>query len=137
MDNEMVPIDLVPLPGHKVETADAVRARLANQVKWLDGSWFSVDGKLVTRDERDGVDYPVLRKVKYCGGFERELARLLGFEYGDKRLRKSLERLSQKGCIIRRTHAWHFTGVWAELPEPTIILTAKGEFLAGEGLPRD
>ena len=77
MDNEM--IDFVPLAVHKVETSEAVQARLAGQCKWLDGTWFSVDGKLVTRDERDNIDYPALRKIKYCGGMERELARLLGF----------------------------------------------------------
>jgi hypothetical protein len=136
MDNEIVPIDLVPLARHKFETADEVKARLAGQVKWLDGSWFSVDGKLVPKDKRN-FDYTVLKKVPYCGGHERELARLLGFEYGDKLLRQSLERLSMKGCCIRKLNEWHFTGVWAELPEPTIILTAKGEFLSHEPLPQD
>jgi hypothetical protein len=111
---------------------------LAEAVKWLDGNLYSVSGKLVTRDERDNLDYPNLQKMRFGPLHESELAAKMNFtDQKDKRFRASLDRLCQKGCLIIKRATWDFRGFWADIADPTIAMTAKGSFLACERLPGD
>jgi hypothetical protein len=106
----------------------------ANRVKWLDGNWWAIDGKLVTREER-GFDHTILQKMRFGDLLESELAAKLGCDPKDKMLIKSLERLSQKGCLIRMPMKWDYRGFWGPVEDPPLKMTSKGSFLASERLP--
>jgi hypothetical protein len=113
--------------------------------KWLDGLYFSVDGVLVTREER-AFDHRVLQTIKRKRvDRDSQLAAELGVsisrdrhgKYEDTRFEACLFRLQQKGCIIRIQRTWHYEGYWEDLPSPTLSLTAKGEWLSMERIPED
>jgi hypothetical protein len=108
----------------------------ADRVKWLDGNWWGIDGKLVTREER-ALDHAILQKMRFGDLLESQLAAKLACGRKDKVLIKSLERLSQKGCIIRMPIQWDYRGFWAPIEDPNLTMTSKGTFLAAERLPND
>ena len=114
-------------------------------VRWLDGLWYSVEGKPTTRESR-AYDYRMLQTAVRMGADrDSELAAKLGVStaqdehgrYVDKAFAASLFRLEQKNCLIRISRKWDYRGFWAAVPDPQFSITSKGDFLAHQPLPED
>jgi hypothetical protein len=127
-ENEIVDLaPNVPLAG---PTKDDI-------VRWLDGLWYSVEGKPTTRGSR--ADDLNMLQIAVRTGADRDslLAAKLGMEVTDKRFLASLFRLQQKACMIRISRKSDYRGFWGKVPDPTFKITSKGDFLAHSPLPED
>jgi hypothetical protein len=98
--------------------------------RWLDGLYCSWKLEVVA------FDHNVLQILARTGADrDSALAAKLGLGQKDPVFLDCIQRLSLKGCIIRRERKWHHTGHWNALEDPTIQLSAKGDFLAYQELP--